>query len=291
MRATLMGDTLELRDDAVGSLVTLVPSRGAIVTRFRTAARELLYLDEATLRDPTKNVRGGIPLLFPSPGRLTGDRFARAGHTGVMKQHGFARDQGFQVRVHDDVDAARATFELSSNDATWAMYPWCFRLEVVVALRGASLRLDVSVENIGDEAMPFGFGIHPYFLVPDKGAFRIATRATSAFDNVTKRVVPFHGFVGDYSLEAKEVDLHLLDHGGTDSTLDWPDGGQLHLQASPEHTRWVVWTLAGRDFVCVEPWTAPGDALNTGESLLVLPPGETRKLWIAMAYREPKRGS
>ena len=276
---TTTGDILELRDG--DSSVTIVPGRGAIVTRFRVGDRDLLYLDESTLRDPTKNVRGGIPVLFPSPGRLSADHFERGGHSGSMKQHGFARDMAWQVRTRD---AARATLVLESTDATRAMFPWAFRVTLGVALRGALLRLDVSVENTGDERMPFAFGIHPYFLVVDKAGARISTRATRAFDNVTKTVVPFGGF----DLTAKEVDLHLLDHGGSESALDWADGARLDLRASAEHTRWVVWTLAGRDFVCVEPWTAPADALNTGESLLWLEPGATRPLWIEMGYRAPR---
>ena len=279
--ATTTGDIIELGDD--DSSVTIVPGRGALVTRFRVGDRDLLFMDESTLRDPTKNVRGGIPVLFPSPGRLSADRFERGGHSGSMKQHGFARDLAWRARTHGAADAARATLVLESSDATRVMFPWSFRVTLVVALRGATLRLDVSVENTGNEPMPFAFGIHPYFLVVDKAGARIATRATRAFDNVTKTVVPFRGF----DLTAKEVDLHLLDHGGSESTLEWADGAHLDLRASPELTRWVVWTLAGRDFVCVEPWTAPADALNTGESLLVLEPGATQQLWIEMAYRAP----
>jgi galactose mutarotase-like enzyme len=279
-RVTTTGDTLELHDDEARSSATVVPGRGAIVTRFRVGDRELLYLDASTLRDPGKNVRGGIPVLFPSPGPLAGDRFERGGRSGSMKQHGFARSLPWQARAHDDADAARATLELASSDATLAMYPWPFELTLGVALRGTSLRLDVSVDNTGSEPMPFAFGIHPYFQVEDKAGARIATRATRAFDNVTKTVGPFHGF----DLTAKEVDLHLLDHGGSESALDWADGARLDLRASPEFGRWVVWTLAGKDFVCVEPWTAPADALNTGESLLVVAPGATKKLWIEMAF-------
>jgi galactose mutarotase-like enzyme len=137
-----------------------------------------------------------------------------------------------------------------------------------------------------DSPMPFAFGLHPYFRVTDKSAARIATRATRAFDNVTKQVVPFHGF----DLTAKEVDMHLLDHDSAESELAWGDGSRLAIRASPEHApwRWVVWTLAGRDFVCVEPWTAPADALNTGESLITLGPGESRQLGVSFEY---SRGS
>ncbi|MGH7295212.1 MAG: galactose mutarotase, partial [Polyangiaceae bacterium] len=204
---TQAGATIELRDDDAGSLVALSPARGAIVTRFRVGERELLYLDESTLLDPGKNVRGGIPLLFPSPGKLAGDRFERAGRSGSMKQHGFARDVAWRPRS-SGADGRTATLGIESTDATRAVYPWDFRASVTYALRGRCLRLEFAVDNTGAAPMPFAFGIHPYFLVADKAAARIATKATRAFDNVTKSEGPFHGF----DLTAREVDLHLLDH-------------------------------------------------------------------------------
>jgi galactose mutarotase-like enzyme len=283
-RAERAGDLIELNDDAGRSAVTIAPERGAIVTRFRVGDRDLLFLDGSTLGDPTKNVRGGVPLLFPSPGRLTGDRFERAGRSGSMKQHGFARDVPWTVDALSSKDAARATLGIESTQATRAMYPWDFRLTVTFTLRGPRLRLDVTVHNTGAEPLPFAFGIHPYFLVTDKAGASIATKATRAFDNVTKTVVPFHGF----DLTASEVDLHLIDHGSTASMLAWGDGAHLAIRASPELVRWVVWTLAGRDFVCVEPWTAPADALNTGESLLELAPAARKALWIEMELEGPR---
>jgi galactose mutarotase-like enzyme len=47
----------------------------------------------------------------------------------------------------------------------------------------------------------------------------------------------------------------------------------------------VVWTLAGRDFVCLEPWTCPADALNSGASLLELAPGGKRSLSVELEYQ------
>jgi galactose mutarotase-like enzyme len=279
------GDTIDLSDSEAQSSVSIVPARGAIVTRFRVGGRELLYLDPETLRDPQKNVRGGIPVLFPSPGRLSGDRFVHGHSSGSLKQHGFARDLPWETRSVDVTATAHATLALRSSDATLAAYPYDFLLAMTFSLVGATLRIDVDVENTGHEVMPFAFGLHPYFLVPDseKVHARIATHATRAFDNVTKETVPFRGF----DLTAKEVDLHLLDHGSTESELAWGDGARLAIRASPELTRWVVWTLAGRDFVCVEPWTAPADALNTGEGLIELTPGAKRSLWVELKYVAP----
>jgi galactose mutarotase-like enzyme len=272
------GETLELYDDQARSAVSIVPGRGAIATKFRVGDRDLLYLDEATLRDAQKNVRGGIPVLFPSPGKLDGDRFERDGARGSMKQHGFARDLPWDVTEIREHDAAQATLVLMANDATRAAFPWDFRLSITFSLAAARLRLDVRVENASSRAMPFAFGVHPYFLVADKARARIATKATRAFDNVAKETVPFRGF----DLTAREVDLHLLDHGGTESSLTYGDGSRLAIRGSAELTRWVVWTVEGKEYVCVEPWTAPANALNTGESLLEVAPGGSRALWIEL---------
>jgi len=274
------GDTLELTDDQARTSVSIVPARGAIATSFRVAGRELLYLDEETLRDPKRNVRGGIPVLFPSPGKLDGDRYERGGVRGAMKQHGFARDLPWEVTDAREKDAAQATLTLVANDVTRAAFPWDFRLSITFSLVAARLRLDVRVENAGARAMPFAFGLHPYFLVADKAHATIATRATRAFDNVKKEIVPFRGF----DLTAREVDLHLLDHGSTDSALTWKDGSRMAIRGSPDLTRWVVWTVQGKEYVCVEPWTAPANALTTGESLLEIAPGGSHALWVELQY-------
>jgi galactose mutarotase-like enzyme len=261
-----------LTDPQTGASATIEPARGAIVTRFDIADRRVLFMDTATLRDPTKNVRGGVPVLFPSPGKLVDDAWSYAGHRGSMKQHGFARNLAWHVAQST---ASAATLTLVANDDTRAQFPWDFSVEQTFTVRGTSLRLDQRVTNRSGSAMPFGFGFHPYFFVPDaaKRATTIATRATKAFDNVTKHTIALPAI----DLTQQEVDLHLLDHGSTASELVSP-AGTIQLRGSPEYTHWVVWTLAGRDFVCLEPWTCPGNALNTSERLLVLAPAESRSL-------------
>ena len=268
---------LTLRDPQTQAIATIDPARGGIVTRFDIAGRQVLFLDEATLRDPTTNVRGGVPVLFPSPGKLAGDAWAYGGQHGAMKQHGFARNLAWRAV---QPSAETAVLSLSATDETRAQFPWDFTVEQGVTLRGRTLRLDQRVTNHGASPMPFGFGFHPYFFVPQaaKAATTIATRATRAFDNAAKQTIALHGI----DLTQAEVDLHLIDHGGTASELATP-AGAVAVRGSAEYTHWVVWTLVGRDFVCLEPWTCPGNALNTGERLIVLAPRESRALWIEIA--------
>ena len=72
------------RDAASGSHVVVAPERGALARSFVVGGQELLYLDEATIADPERNVRGDIPVLFPSLGKLHEDRWQRDGRSVVM---------------------------------------------------------------------------------------------------------------------------------------------------------------------------------------------------------------
>jgi galactose mutarotase-like enzyme len=269
-------ESLELRDIAANSRLVLAPTRGGMATRLTLRGRELLYLDQSTLRDETKNVRGGNPVLFPSPGKLAGDAYACRGRHGALKQHGFARNSAWEVVKTSNEGSASATLRLTSSAETRKEYPWDFSAEYTYTLRSDSLRIDLSFTCTGDTAMPFGAGFHPYFSVQqaEKGTARIETNATRAFDNVTKSTGP----LSPIDLTKPEIDLHLIDHHG-DCVLRVGEQG-IRVRGSNEFSRWVVWTLAGKDFVCVEPWTCPGNALNTGESLLVLEPKQMRKLWV-----------
>jgi galactose mutarotase-like enzyme len=179
----------------------------------------------------------------------------------------------------DSASDSRATLTLSSNETTRAAYPWDFTARLGYTVTPNALRINIAVKNTSDTPMPFAFGLHPYFLVRDKTKARIPTEATRAFDNIAKTVVPFLGF--DFT--ADEVDLHLIDHGSTRGILDLGDGTHIAIDTSPEFVRWVVWTLAGKDYVCLEPWTAPGNALNTGEGLIEIAPQETRSLRVTVA--------
>lgn len=270
-------ETVRLADPAHRSEVLLAPSRGGMATRFTVGTRPVFFLDEASLLDETKNVRGGNPVLFPSPGPLPGDRFTRDGRSGAMKQHGFARNVAWSVVERSD---RAATLEMVSDHRTRAQFPWDFCVRFRYALEGRTLRIEQRFENTGEVPMPFAAGFHPYFHVPDadKGRASIPTRATRAWDNVTKQHVAVRAPI---DLTAKEVDLHLVDHGGPEAELRLPDGARIVVAGSPELARWVVWTLAGKDFVCLEPWTAAANALNDGTGLLVVPPGGARELWTS----------
>jgi galactose mutarotase-like enzyme len=261
-------ETLVLLDELERSEVELAPARGGMVTRLRLGGREVLYLDEATFADASKNVRGGIPVLFPNAGKAPDEK---------LPQHGFARREAWSVLDEGE----RVTLKLESSDATLASFPFRFELRCTYALRGRSLVVTTSIANPGESPLPLHLGFHPYLLVPDsaKRASRLEANAARALDNRSGERRKFE----PPDLTASEVDLHLLDPLGGSVRL-WIDGAGACRLDYGAFRHVVVWTLAGKDFVCLEPWTAPPGALATGEGLIQVAPGGMRRFTFSLTF-------
>jgi galactose mutarotase-like enzyme len=260
-------ETLVLEDG--DARVAIAPARGGLVTRFRRGDDEILYLDEATLLDPTKNVRGGVPILFPIAGKLAGDGYVVDGVRYAMKQHGFARNLPWRVTRQA---AASATLELRSTDDTRAVYPFEFVVELSCAIEAGDLVVRQRFMNVGDRPMPIQPGVHPYFRVADatKAQAGVVTDATRGRDNRTGELVAVRS---PLELTAAELDLHLLDPVARTTRLVRPGLKDLVVERGADERVVVVWTLAGKDFVCVEPWSRAANALHDGTAIVVAPGG------------------
>jgi galactose mutarotase-like enzyme len=265
-------ETHLLVDHEAKARVALAPARGGMVTRFVVGDSNVLFLDPDTLRDSTTNVRGGIPVLFPIAGRLTDDRFQIDGKSYTMKQHGFARNMPWAIVDQATDGGARLGLELAATAMTRAQFPFEFRLAITYVLCEGRLTLNQRITNLGDREMPIHPGLHPYFQIPDhhKNAARVLTDATSAFDNRTGTMKALRDPI---DLAADVVDLQVLDHWPRAVRLTRPEDHDVDLSLGIPDRVLVVWTERGRDFVCVEPWTARANALNTGEAVQVPPQG------------------
>ena len=110
-------DLIDIDSD---SIATVAPTRGGLVARWKARGRDMLFLDESTFNDASKNVRGGIPVLFPSPGKLSDDRWRQGERGGSLPQHGFARQQPW--RVVDEGTGGEASVTLALPFGTWRLY-------------------------------------------------------------------------------------------------------------------------------------------------------------------------
>ncbi len=147
--------------DAGDSLVTLSHSSGSsavvarhgahVVSWIDTTGRERLYLSSRAQFGPGQSIRGGIPVVFP--------QFA----TGPLPKHGFLRTRGWSVISHLE---SAATFRISDDERTRALWPYPFTAELVVVL-AETLSVSLQITNTGDSPFTFTAALHNYFAVDD----------------------------------------------------------------------------------------------------------------------------
>ncbi|GBF80876.1 aldose epimerase [Aphanothece sacrum] len=265
--------TYILSDETALSRVEVVPERGGIITRWSIQGQEIFTLDEERFTHPDLSVRGGVPILFPLCGNLPDNTYTHDSKTYTLKQHGFARELPWTVTGQGTDSCASLTVNLKSNNQTYSVYPFNFTVKFTYELDGKVLRIRQQYTNESDKTMPFSAGFHPYFFVPNKAELYFDIPGKSYQDQRTKENFPFSG---TFDFEQEEIDVMFKPLSSASATMiDKQRSLKIDLTWSDFYSTFVFWTVKGKDFVCLEPWSAPRNSLNTGENLTELAPGET----------------
>ncbi|MFZ3171594.1 MAG: hypothetical protein WA118_06395 [Carboxydocellales bacterium] len=271
-----------------GSRLKVVPARGGIITEWAVDGEAVLYLDPQTLQDNSKNIRGGIPILFPICGPLRDGQYQWEDQTYQMKQHGLARNLLWEVTGVEVSDGeALLSLETVANSETKLVYPFDFQLVFNYVLKPNSLLIKQSYLNNSAKVMPFYAGFHPYFYAPQRQGVKLNIPSpTSRYRNLLTGLE--EEFAGCLRLEDVPEGNYVFEQlSGQKVTLgNYGTGREIVLEFAEEFRKIVVWALAGQDFVCVEPWMADNYTLNTGQGLYKLGPKEQLDTWISITVNQ-----
>jgi glucose-6-phosphate 1-epimerase len=155
----LAGDGLPLLvvENELGSAAIVI--QGAhLISFIPTGAQDVLWLSPNAIFEPTKAVRGGIPLCMPWFG----------GHPEGLPSHGFARSTDWTLQSARNLADGRTEIVMSLQDSeqTLALWPHAFKFEFTI-LVGASLELSMQAQNLSDTTVPYTYAFHTYFAVSD----------------------------------------------------------------------------------------------------------------------------
>ena len=278
---------LKLSDGIAELEVT--PAGGCITAlRWRRGGAAIDWLRPAPPQGGVAPGDSGCFPLLPYSNRIRDGRFTFEGRDYHLAKnfapaphsiHGHAWQAPWQVA---DAGKKSVTLNYAHDAADWpAAYRAVQRFELV----DGSLRITLSLTNIGDRAMPAGLGLHPYF--PRTPRCRVTADVGQMWatdDEVmpTGLVTPAAGTDPTAGLLPDEV---ALDNGFTAfsgrAVIAWPERGTgLTLEADKALGFLVIYTPPGRDFFCAEPVSHCTDAVNlaaAGRSdtgLRILQPGE-----------------
>lgn len=146
-----------------GAQATLSLHGGHLLSWKPAGASEQLYLSPRSEFAPGKAIRGGVPVCFP--------QFA---DRGPLAKHGFARTLLWErVMQQQGQDDALAVLRLRDSDATRAIWPHAFELELSVRVGGRTLDIELACENTGDGPLQFTTALHTYLRVADLDAVSV----------------------------------------------------------------------------------------------------------------------
>lgn len=272
--------TYILSDQESGARVEIVPERGGMVTQWEIGDTQILYFDAERFTDPAKSVRGGIPILFPICGNLPDNTYSIDGQSYTLAQHGFARNLPWIVSDRGvKENGAILQLTLESNEDTLSVYPFEFQLEFTYRLQGTRLHIEQRYTNKSDRPMPFSTGLHPYFHLENantktKAQLQLDIPATRYIDQISQTE---HDYDGTLDWSAPELDLAFRPISAQQTSAADPTRSvAIAIDYDNIYTTLVFWTVENKNYYCLEPWSAPRNALNTGTDLLTLAPGETK---------------
>jgi glucose-6-phosphate 1-epimerase len=145
----------------------LVYLQGAQVAHFQPKdAKPVLWMSAASRFERGKPLRGGVPICFPWFGPKAGSPEA--------PMHGYARILPWTVEaVTRETDGSlRAVLELTSEAAARGGFPGGLSLSLAVTV-ARSLRMELTVRNVGRAAATFEEALHSYLAVSDVRQARI----------------------------------------------------------------------------------------------------------------------
>ena len=151
-----------VRLDIATPLVTAeVYLHGAHITMFQPAGTPpVLFLSDKSHFNPSKAIRGGVPIIFPWFGPKSGQP--------ELPAHGFVRTMEWDIESLSLTlgGEVHVVLRVASNDATRALWPHDFVLRYRIVF-STSLEMTLETENTSPEPFIYEDALHTYLTVAD----------------------------------------------------------------------------------------------------------------------------
>ena len=234
------------------------------------------------------------PVLFPIVGRLKNDQLYHNGHSYPLGQHGFARDQEFELIAQEE---NACTFRLRDNSETRCHFPFAFQLDIRYRLARNSLQIGYAIANPARTPLYASIGAHPAFIWPlapgtarknhviefsrdeDAPVRRLngGLLSQNRYSNPVsaRRLSLEDGLFAQDALIFDQLESSQVSYYGPGTariTLCFDDFPQLG-----------IWTKPGAEFICIEPWqgyASPEDfegEFKDKPGIVRIEPGEQRR--------------
>jgi len=276
---------------AAGDLTAVfLPAHGMLGASLRHKGVEILRRLDDLEAAAAKGSTAGIPFLYPWANRLAAARYKKAGPEVVLDPtspllhfdanglpiHGIPWSRLKWTVIETRPDSVTAGLEWSRAELL-AVFPYRHRLAMRASLQADGLTIETMVQA-GDGPVPVSFGFHPYVGVPGlpRADWHLTLPAMRRLELDARGIptgneTPFAGLdapLGDRGFDdgfALADDLSTLSISGA--------GHRISVELIEGFTNTQVYAPQDKDFIALEPMTAPTNALISGEGLRLVVPG------------------
>jgi aldose 1-epimerase len=270
------------------------PALGMAGVSLRHEGDELLDRQAGLLAYARTGAVMGVPLLYPWANRLGGHDYVLNGHDVRLpfgpplvhcEEHGLPihgllhASPHWHVTSRDEAGIC-AMLDFGAHPELLAAFPFPHTLEIAASLSTDRLRITMTVRPTSATAVPIAFGFHPYLRLPGvpraEWQVSLPPRRHLVLD---ERGIPTGA--GERQPATRfELGERSFDDGydelASRSAFSVTGGGRtITVELESGYPAAQVFSPRGKDFICLEPMTAPTDALRTGAGLRRVARGDT----------------
>lgn len=267
------------------------PGGGLLGVSLRFRGEELLRRLDDLETARRKGSTAGIPLLYPWANRLAGLHYRAAGREVVLEPGSHVLhfdDQGLPMHgvpwgqlswkvVEAKPDCFVAQLDWDRMDLL-AVFPFPHHAQIAGQVASDSLTLKTTILADAGSPVPISFGFHPYFGIPHvaREEWRLQLSA------MKKLLLDARGIPTGGAEDAAAYDAQLGYQSFDDGFALLGDSARFSLSGASykitveflEGFAYAqVFAPKGKEFIALEPMTAPANALISGEGLRVLEAG------------------
>jgi aldose 1-epimerase len=267
------------------------PGFGMLGVSLKHRGAELLRRIDDLETAKSRGSTAGIPLLYPWANRLAALEYQAAGRDVSLDpnstllhfddhhlpMHGVPWGQLAWEIIAAKPESLLARLDWSRPDLV-AIFPFPHKLEIAASINPNSLTLQNTVFAGANSSVPISFGFHPYFGIPQlpRSQWRLQSPHMNKLQLDSRGIPtgthesfgPFDSVLGDKSFD----DGFALIGPHSSFTISGA-GRQITVTFLENFPYAQIFAPKDKDFIALEPMTAPTSALTSGQGLQVVAPG------------------
>ena len=286
-----------------GNGFSIVPGAGANVLDIQFGGQNILDGHE-TPEELAAGKWGKSTILFPFPNRLHDGQYTWEGkiysflinNTATNNAiHGFARDHVFAVDKVELTPQYAALWCSLEHEGHPTGYPFAFTLQLKFVIDDTNtFSLHVTCLNRHHQAIPVGFGWHPYFRLSPRANDHFLKLPDCSRVDIDDRMIPtgkrleYTNFQRKQRVSDTFLDTCFVAKKPGPYRLDlWGGNRKISVTATGAQCPFFqVFTPPHRESIALEPMSCNVNAFNNREGLVTLASGKVWKASMTVQSRQ-----